>query len=129
MARIKTDSRKDLFGVADGIDFSDSVREEIPEKEALVQKDEKISMEKASADFYTNRSYSKYYTPKPQIGARGGILGRPPIEEDERKIQFSVSCTKGMKELYQRAAKADGKKFPDFINNAIQEYITNHNLQ
>lgn len=127
MARIKEKPKEKLFDVAAGLSFEPDIDETETEKNAQTIINRSPVEEKGHVSS-PGRTYSKYYTPKPQIGARGGILGRPPIEEDERKIQFSVSCTKGMKERYQRAAKADGKKFPDFVNTAIREYIENHNL-
>ena len=119
-------ARKKNIDVAAGIDFGSQESE--PIDEMPIPADEKIHSREQKNIPATGRSYSKYYTPKPKIGEKGGIIGRPPINEDDRKIQFSVTCTISEKERYHAAAKADGKKFPDFINAAIQEYIKNHNL-
>lgn len=110
------------IGVADGIDFS---IEESPELKSATSK---VPEQPSSGKTSPNRSYSKYYTPKPKLGKKGGQIGHPPIKEEERKIQFSVSCTAGQKERYKLAAIADGRKFPDFINHALLEYIENHKL-
>lgn len=76
-----------------------------------------------------NRYYSKYYTPKPRLGEKGGVMGRGAVSESERRIQFSVTCTPEEKELYKNAAKKDDRSFPDFIRKALKEYIENHNLK
>lgn len=117
------------LGVADGFSFDNSSSNEgqIIESttvEPIVQQPSGT----ASTTAIPQRKYSKYYTPNPKIGAKGGVLGRGPVEESERKVQFSVTCTPAQKEIYQKAALADGRKLPDFINKAIQEYIENHKL-
>ena len=75
-----------------------------------------------------NRSYSKYYTPKPKKGAKGGLLGRGSIEDKDRKVQFSVTCTQSQKERFLKAAQNDHRKLPDFICVAVEEYIKKHKL-
>lgn len=74
------------------------------------------------------RSYSKYYTPNPKKGSRGGTLGRGAVSDEDRKIQFSVTCTRKQKALFQQAAKNDQRKLPEFICIAVEEYIKTHNL-
>lgn len=73
------------------------------------------------------RNYSKYYTPHPKKGSNNGDLGRGPV--DERKIQFSVTCTPAQKELFKAAAKKSKRKLPDFICVAVEEYIEKNNLK
>ena len=104
------------IGVADGIGFD-------PEGEI----DDDIVTEGPSGKT-SNRNYSKDYSPHPKTGKHGGELGRPAVAASERKIQFSVSCTQIQKEKYKTAADAEGRKLPDFINHALEEYIRNHNL-
>lgn len=124
MARIKN---KPELGVADGFDFS--VDSSIEETNTLKPPaDTNKSVQIKNIPDSAGRTYSKYYIPKPKVGKKGGVIGHPPVNENDRKIQFSISCTKDQKQRYQDAAKADGRKLPDFINHAIQEYIDRHNL-
>ena len=67
-----------------------------------------------------------YYEYHPKTGQKGGTLGRP--RTDTRRTQISIGCTEYEKELYKKAAVADKRKLPDFINRAIMEYIENHGL-
>jgi hypothetical protein len=76
-----------------------------------------------------NRYYSKYYTPKPSLGEKGGVMGRKSVPKSERRIQFSVTCTPAQKEQFKEAAKKDKRRFTDFICLALEEYIENHNLK
>ena len=71
---------------------------------------------------------NKYYNYHPKTGNRGGTLGAPRISDNEKKVSVSFTCTKAQKELYRTAAAADGRNFPAFVNQAILEYIENHNL-
>jgi hypothetical protein len=124
MARIKHPSSPQI-GVADGLDFSmEVVEDDISTGFRPFQKESGSS----SPDSTNCRTYSKYYKPNPKVGKKGGVIGHPPVDDEQRKIQFSVSCTLAEKEKYKAAALADGRKFPDFINNAIKEYIKNHRL-
>ncbi len=67
-----------------------------------------------------------YYDYHPATGARGGRLGAP--RKSTIRTQFSLGCTKEDKLLYQRAAEAEGRTLPDFINRAVKEYIRLHGL-
>lgn len=67
-----------------------------------------------------------YYDYHPKTGKRGGTIGRPRAEE--KRLQISFSCTEANKERFKRGAAADGRKLSDFINQAITEYIKNHNI-
>lgn len=67
-----------------------------------------------------------YYDYHPKTGARGGTLGAP--RKDTKRTQISIGCTEDEKQLYKKAATADGRKLPDFVNRAVQEYIINHGL-
>ena len=67
-----------------------------------------------------------YYDYHPATGARGGRLGAP--RKTSVRTQFSLGCTKEDKALYQRAAEAEGRTLPDFINRAVKEYIRLHGL-
>lgn len=120
------------LGVAEGFSFdnSDSVESQVIEEttEATTVIKPSIAPSSIPAPDVPERTYSKYYTPKPKTGTKGGVIGRGPVEESERKVQFSVTCTPDQKATYQKAAAADGRKLPDFVNKAIQEYIENHNL-
>ena len=120
------------LGVADGFSFDsdDFMESNFTEELSAENTLQKISNVRSSDSTpqVTERIYSKYYTPKPKTGAKGGVIGRGPVKESERKVQFSVTCTPSQKETYQKAAVADGRKLPDFVNRAIQEYIDNHNL-
>lgn len=120
------------LGVAEGFSFDNS---DPAEPQVVEEKTEATTILKpsnapssVSAPEVLERTYSKYYTPKPKKGTKGGVIGRGPVEESERKVQFSVTCTPEQKATYQKAATADGRKLPDFVNKAIQEYIENHNL-
>ena len=68
-----------------------------------------------------------YYHYHPKTGNRGGSLGRP--RATIKRTQISIGCTEDEKELYRKAADADGRKLSDFVNKAIIEYIANHGLE
>lgn len=67
-----------------------------------------------------------YYDYHPKTGARGGTLGAP--RKDTKRTQISIGCSEEEKALYKKAAAADGRKLPDFVNRALREYIHNHGL-
>lgn len=124
--RAKAPKKNEGFGVADGFDFkADSEEKEELHTTELTSNKTTIS-ENMLID--PNRSYSKYYDPKPKTGSRGGVLGRGPVDAKDRKVQFSVTCTQEQKRIFADAAKKDKRKLPDFICLAIEEYIKNHNL-
>ncbi len=132
MARVKNSQPPKVakpLGVADGFDFETELIEEPVVEEvknpanSLTKPPEENPI--AESD---GRTYSKYYTPQPRRGKKGGVLGHPPVNAEDRKIQFSVSCTQREKKRYQEAAKKDNRKLPDFVNTAIREYIENHRL-
>lgn len=119
------------FGVTEGLDFDsdveDTVKETISEK--VIDSTKKVSVKKTEiVEIDPKRSYSPYYTPKPKKGSKGGTLGRGAVEESNRKIQFSLTCTLAQKERFVEAAQKAKRKLPDFICVAIEEYIENHNL-
>lgn len=137
--RKKEDKTAGGFGVADGLDFGANFEESIEENElfeALRQKEEpqpkpqpKIKPAKTEiAEIDPNRCYSKYYSPKPKKGSKGGTLGRGSVDEKERKVQFSLTCTPAQKERFIEASQKDHRKLPDFICVAVEEYIENHGL-
>lgn len=116
------------FGVADGLDFGTEVNETEAEEKVISPtstKNKKIAIE---TDIDPSRNYNKYYTPKPKIGSKGGKLGRGSVDEKERKVQFSLTCTKDQKERFTEASKKEQRKLPEFICLAVEEYIKNHNL-
>ncbi len=115
--------KEELTGVADGLDFTGDTEDV---EEEAVNKTSAGKTEKVEID--PNRSYSPYYKPKPKKGSKGGTLGRGAVEESNRKIQFSLTCTLTQKERFAEAAKKDRRKLPDFICMAVEEYIENHNL-
>ncbi len=133
MARVKNPQQQKVtkpLGVADGFDFEpEQVEESVIEEVKKPTKAPNNPPEEKSITSLDGRSYSKYYTPQPKRGKKGGVIGHPPVSDEERKIQFSVSCTQSQKEQYQAAAKKDGRKLPDFVNKAVQEYIENHGLE
>lgn len=67
-----------------------------------------------------------YYTYHPKTGKRGGVLGAP--RKETKRTQISIGCTEEEKQLYKKAALAEGRKLPDFVNHALQEYIHNNSL-
>ena len=114
----KGQGKDDLSHVANGFDYGDHVED---------SSDYNSENKKASID--PNRCYSPYYTPKPKLGSKGGILGRGAVDKSERKVQFSVTCTPDQKKNFQEAAKKDGRSLPNFVCKAIEEYIYNNNLK
>ena len=119
------------FGVTEGLDFGSDIEDTVKEtiSETVVDSTKKVSVRKMEiVEIDPNRSYSPYYTPKPKKGSKGGILGRGAVEESNRKVQFSLTCTPAQKERFIEAAKKDRRKLPDFICVAIEEYIENHGL-
>lgn len=137
MPRIKTPKQttpreQERLGIAEGFDFENNLTDYSIENNSENHSEGNIPEESQSntipAQIDPNRSYSKYYAPKPKTGSRGGVLGRGPVEAKDRKVQFSVTCTQEQKKLFAEAAKKDKRKLPDFICLAIEEYIKNHNL-
>lgn len=116
------------FGVADGLDFDSGIEEITEEAETkMIVATEKKSLVKKT-ETGSKRSYSPYYTPKPKKGSKGGTLGRGAVDESQRKMQFSLTCTSEQKKRFMEAAKKDKRKLPDFICMAVEEYIENHDL-
>lgn len=129
----KTKENNNSFGVIDGLDFgieSEEITDDVVRQSAEILKvQKKISDNKIiKATIDPNRNYSPYYTPKPKLGTKGGTLGRGAVPEEERKVQFSLTCTPAQKERFKEAAQKDHRKLPDFICLAVEEYIKNHNL-
>ena len=128
---------KNSYGVADDISFdnepenedikSDSIHINSTESANSAEPTQKKRKTTPTA-VDPNRYYSKYYTPKPSLGEKGGVMGRKAVPESERRIQFSVTCTPAQKEKFKEAAKKDKRRFTDFICVALEEYIENHNL-
>ena len=133
MARVKNSQPQKVakpLGVADGFDFeAELVEEPVIEEVKKPAKAQIKPPKEAPIAVSDGRTYSKYYTPQPKLGKKGGVIGHPPVNDEDRKIQFSVSCTQSQKEQYQAAAKKDGRKLPDFVNRALQEYIEKHGLE
>ena len=126
------DKKPGAFGVADGFDFSSDVSdtEEIEVKASPPAKKKKEpTIKPATDDIKTKNGIGQnpYYDYHPKKGARGGALGAP--RKETRRVQISIGCSVEEKQSYQRAAEQDGRRFPDFVNAAIKEYIENHNLQ
>lgn len=126
----KKEDKPSTLGVADGLDFSNPNIEPFVANAATSQYKAEVEAPKSivAAEVDPNRVYSPYYTPKPKLGTRGGTLGRGSVDESERKVQFSLTCTPAQKEAFIAAAKKDKRKLPEFICLAIEEYIENHNL-
>lgn len=74
----------------------------------------------------SSQGVNPYYKYHPKTGQKGGTLGRP--RQTVKRTQISIGCTEDEKELYKKAAIADNRKLPDFVNRAIMEYIENHGL-
>lgn len=113
--------------VAEGFDFSNTVEDEPEIKIEKTEVKEPDSSEKKLQD--DSRTYSKYYKPHPKKGAKGGALGKPAVDEKERKRSVSIQLSNNQKERYNKAAANDRRKWPDFVVAAIEEYIENHNLE
>lgn len=131
--RKKEEKTTSGFGVADGLDFGADIEETVsieePTAKAEPKKPTKTKPTKTeTAEIDPNRSYSKYYTPKPKKGSKGGTLGRGSVDEKERKVQFSLTCTPAQKERFIEASQKEHRKLPDFICLAVEEYIENHGL-
>ena len=128
----KTEEKNTSFGVTDGLDFGmeEEIRAEVVEQPIEIPKPQKKAPAKKPtvAEVDPKRNYSPYYTPKPKLGSKGGVLGRGAVSETERKVQFSLTCTPTQKERFMEAAQKDHRKLPDFICLAVEEYIENHNL-
>lgn len=106
---------QESYSSESGINHPDSNLSNVP-----VQTDAKGLDEKNSS------GSNPYYEYHPKTGQRGGVLGRPRTAS--KRIQISVGCTEEEKQTYIKAAAADGRKLPDFVNRAIKEYILNHGL-
>lgn len=118
----KKTSKKQEFDVADGLNFESNIS--VSNSNA----DESQNNLDTTANVDPTRSYSKYYKPKPRKGARGGTLGRGPVSEENRKTQFSLTCTKQQRARFQEAAKNENRNLSNFICLAVEEYIKNHDL-
>ncbi len=113
--------------VAEGFDFGNSVEDE---PEIIIEKTEVVKKESSEEKILDDsRTYSKYYKPHPKKGAKGGALGKPAVDEKERKRSVSIQLSNNQKERYNKAATKDRRKWPDFVVAAIEEYIENHNLE
>lgn len=122
---------KQVLGVVDGLDFgteSEEISLASAELIPSVSKETKAPENEPVAEIDPTRSYSKYYTPKPKLGSKGGYLGRGAVDEADKKVQFSLTCTPAQKAKFMEAAKKDKRKLPDFICIAVEEYIEKHNL-
>ena len=109
----------------EGLSFSDT--DNIPEPETQPQQSSASDQPTLNEDpDSAQTSKNKYYKQHPKVGKRGGRIGRPIT--DNPKITVSITCTKEQKALYKEAAEKDHRKFPDFVNLALQEYIDRHNL-
>lgn len=131
--RKKEDKTAGGFGVADGLDFGADIEETVTIEEPTTKAEPKPQQKTKPAKTETaeidpNRCYSKYYSPKPKKGSKGGTLGRGSVDEKERKVQFSLTCTPAQKERFIEASQKDHRKLPDFICVAVEEYIENHGL-
>lgn len=131
--RKKEEKTTSGFGVADGLDFGADIEETVSIEEPTVKTEPKKPTrtkptKTETAEIDPNRSYSKYYTPKPKKGSKGGTLGRGAVDEKERKVQFSLTCTPAQKERFIEASQKEHRKLPDFICLAVEEYIENHGL-
>jgi len=132
MARVKNSQSQKIakpLGVADGFDFETEMDENPAEEVSKSVKSQNKPPKEPPIVKSDGRTYSKYYTPQPKRGKKGGVIGHPPVNDEDRKIQFSVSCTQSQKEQYQAAARKDGRKLPDLVNRALLEYIENHGLE
>lgn len=134
--RIKNSAKEEkTFDVAGGLNFDTSFDDDSTTNEAVepaedikAQKVSTLKKAPAKVDENTSGEYGRYYTPKPKLGSKGGKLGRRVLQESERKIQFSVTCTAEQKERFIEAAENDRRKLPEFVCLAIEEYIANHKL-
>lgn len=113
------------FNVDEGLSFD---FEETPEAENIKPAEPPKPKKAKNTTEETERNYSVYYTPKPKTGKRGGVIGHPPVTAEMRRKPVSFYCSDIDKQRYLEAAKKDGRKFPDFVNKALEEYIENHNL-
>lgn len=118
-------------GVADGFNFDEkSIEKELAGSETSFQNSPSAdSVSSSSSQILHNSTYKKYYKPHPKKGKRGGDLGRPLVDVSIRKVQFSITCTPSDKNRFQEAAKKDHRKLPDFVKNALDEYIERHHLE
>ncbi|MCR5083862.1 MAG: hypothetical protein K6B15_10365 [Parasporobacterium sp.] len=123
MARDKIKNPEPL-GVADDLDFS---TDNLDDEEEIFKTSISPLSKGSNTTAKTDDGKNPYYTYHPKLGEKGKALGAP--RKDVHRIQISIGCTKEEKILYQKAAKADRRKLPDFVNVAIHEYIENHNLQ
>lgn len=127
MARKKEDSGKKV-SVSEGLEFDTTENNEIIEtinsKHSGIDNNPTLTVPTNE----TSRLYSKYYKPHPKLGNKGGVLGKPPVKEQERKRSVSIQLSDSQKERFNQAAAKDSRKWPDFVIRAIEEYIENHNL-
>lgn len=101
----------------------------VDEPKITITRTKQATDEKEEASTENERTYSKYYKPHPKVGAKGGTIGKPPVEEKERKRSVSIQLSNTQKERYNQAAAKDRRKWPDFVVAAIEEYIEKHNLE
>ena len=116
------------IGVADGISFDEGISEQIPEQKDFRSTPDIPRQVNSHGSDSPPHIPKTYYISHPRKGSKGGDLGRRKITPEKKKVQFSLTCTPEQKRRYMEAAELDRRKLPDFINNAIEEYISNHNL-
>lgn len=116
------------YHVTDGITFTVQENDNTNYNHTSKTQEQVSTKNILAAEIDPNRNYSPYYTPKPKLGSKGGVLGRGAVDKSKRKVQFSLTCTPDQKKRFSEAAKKEKRKLPDFICLAVEEYMENHDL-
>ena len=115
------------FGDAASKGLKESYERHFSSADLSISKAQKTEAPVSTTETSSNtQGINPYYEYHPKTGQKGGTLGRP--RQEVKRTQISIGCTEDEKELYKKAAIADNRKLPDFVNRAIMEYIENHNL-
>lgn len=122
---------KETFGIADDIEFDIEhwpPAEENTSQPETVPTAQKQVMKLKDADIDPGRDYTPYYKPRPKTGPCGGKIGRGAVPIEKRIIQFTMSCTKEQKQRFMEAAEKENRRLPNFICNAVEDYIKRNGL-
>lgn len=123
---------KETFGIVDdlefGIDNWPQTEENVglPETMPAVKK---TVLKLKDVEIDPNRIYTPYYKPRPKEGPCGGKIGRGAVPDEKRIIQFTMSCTKNQKQRFMDAAEKENRRLPNFICNAVEDYIRRNGLE
>ena len=124
---INIDTEEQIAEERDAVQANPTSTQKKPQK-AVVKSSKPASKKSNTTNKSNNKKSYEELIANPVLGNQGGRIGHPPVPDAQKKKPVSFYCNEEEKQLYQAAAAKDGRRFPDFVNRAIKEYINNHNL-